>query len=251
MRKADEHRNALAALDDWEPYLLEHSGLPGPRANLELAQAVADVGTADRFDALLRWTPDRAPAGTADEFLAFAGTVGLGSLAAAGDTGSVERLKRLASDPRWRIREAVGLALQRVGAVDMRRLLDVAAEWSGGNDYERRACIAAVCEPPLLRRSADVREVARILDRVTAGVAGANSRRNDGFKSLRQTLGYCWSVAIAASPADVRPHMEAWLTHDDADVRRIMRDNLSKKRIHAASDAWVSLWQERLARRDR
>ena len=44
MTKVDEHRAALRALQDWEPYLLDHSGLPGPRANLELIAAVADEG---------------------------------------------------------------------------------------------------------------------------------------------------------------------------------------------------------------
>jgi hypothetical protein len=41
MSRADEYRRELARLADWEPYLQEHSGLPGPRGNLELAQAVA------------------------------------------------------------------------------------------------------------------------------------------------------------------------------------------------------------------
>ena len=44
MTKVDEHRAALRALQDWEPYLVDHSGLPGPRANLELIAAVADEG---------------------------------------------------------------------------------------------------------------------------------------------------------------------------------------------------------------
>ena len=40
MTKLDEYRAALPRLPaaDWEPYLLAHSNLPGPRGNLELAR---------------------------------------------------------------------------------------------------------------------------------------------------------------------------------------------------------------------
>jgi hypothetical protein len=50
-RRTGEHHSELARLADWEPYLREHSGLPGPRANLgELAQAVADLGELALFE---------------------------------------------------------------------------------------------------------------------------------------------------------------------------------------------------------
>ena len=34
----------LAGLPHWEPFLFRESGLPGPRGNIELAQAVATTG---------------------------------------------------------------------------------------------------------------------------------------------------------------------------------------------------------------
>jgi hypothetical protein len=43
MTAVEAHVRMLRTLDDPEPYLLEHSGLPGPRGNIELAQAAADV----------------------------------------------------------------------------------------------------------------------------------------------------------------------------------------------------------------
>ena len=47
MSSIETYRAALTALPaaDWETYLLAHSNLPGPRGNLELAAAVADLGT--------------------------------------------------------------------------------------------------------------------------------------------------------------------------------------------------------------
>jgi hypothetical protein len=33
----------LKSMKDWDSFLLQESGLPGPRGNIELAQAFADV----------------------------------------------------------------------------------------------------------------------------------------------------------------------------------------------------------------
>lgn len=44
MKKTDTYRETLKTLVAWEPFLLENSGLPGPRGNIELAQVVADEG---------------------------------------------------------------------------------------------------------------------------------------------------------------------------------------------------------------
>jgi hypothetical protein len=38
MAALDEYRRTLQDLDDPEPFLLEGSGLPGPRGNIELAR---------------------------------------------------------------------------------------------------------------------------------------------------------------------------------------------------------------------
>ncbi len=67
---------------DWEPYLLAHSNLPGPRGNLELAQAVADLGTEAQFRQWASLGPDVAPENTPECFLAFCGVVGLGAIMA-------------------------------------------------------------------------------------------------------------------------------------------------------------------------
>src|SRR2546425_12182310 len=55
--RVDGYRNDLRGLKDWEPYLRKHSGLPGPRANLELVAAVAEEADADRL-----WRGVGAPA---------------------------------------------------------------------------------------------------------------------------------------------------------------------------------------------
>lgn len=246
MSVIDEYRRELRDLDDPEPFLLEHSGLPGPRANIELAQAMADVGTRTRFDRFLSFTPERAPAGTREEFLAFCGAVGLGRLAAEGNAKALVTLRRLASDPRWRVREGVALGLQRLGASDMRPLFVEMRVWAGGDDFERRAAAAALCEPALLERESDARKVLAILDAITEDLSRSIERRSEGFRALRKGLAYGWSVAVAAAPGAGRPLMERWLRSDDPDVRCVMRQNLAKKRLTKAGADWVASWTSKL-----
>ncbi len=243
MTRIDEYRRRLAELDEWEPFLLAESGLPGPRGNIELGQAVADVGTREGFEDLLTWTPDAAPVGSREEFLAFCGTMGLGRLAAEGERDVLPRLRGLASDPRWRIREGVAMALQRLGAADMRALLAEMRSWARGNDLERRAAIAGPCEPALLLDERDAREVLAILETVTEALSRSTDRRSEGFRALRKGLAYCWSVAVAAAPDAGRPLMERWMGSEDPDVRWVMRQNLSKKRLEAAGADWVARWR--------
>ena len=46
MSTVETYREHLRQMCDWESFLLAESRLPGPRANLDLAQAAADEGDA-------------------------------------------------------------------------------------------------------------------------------------------------------------------------------------------------------------
>jgi hypothetical protein len=69
MAKAEEYRIKLISLTEWDAYLLEESGLPGPRGNIELAQAVADEGSREHFERYLEYTAEIAPENSPYEFL--------------------------------------------------------------------------------------------------------------------------------------------------------------------------------------
>lgn len=242
MSKIEDYRAKLRTMTDWEPFLLKESGLPGPRGNLELAQAVADEGTARQFDAFLSYNAERAPTNTPEEFLAVCGAVGLGRLAAEGDRAVLRRLRVHAADTRWRMREGVVMALQRLGDKNMDRLLREMEKWSRGNCLERRAAAAALCEPRLLHDPSHVRRVFDILDAITASIASAEERREESFLALRKGLGYCWSVAVAALPREGKARMEKWLPSKDKDIRWIMRENLKKDRLKRMDAKWVNKW---------
>ncbi len=246
MGKRDDYRATLKTLKDWDAFLLKESGLPGPRGNLELAQAVADEGDEALFRRYLSFTPELAPTDAPEEFLAFCGVVGLGRLLAEGKREVLEVLRRQASDPRWRTREGVAMALQRWGDVDMDALLREMEIWCTGNPLEQRAAAAALCEPRLLREEAHAAQVLQILGRITASIQGREDRKSDEFKALRKGLGYCWSVAVAALPEKGKPAMERWFSSDDPDVRWIMRENLKKDRLVRMDLQWAGSWVTKL-----
>jgi len=243
--KRDTYIQALRGLTDWDAYLLKESGLPGPRANLELVQAAADLGTAEQFRRWLALGPAETPAKTALEFLPVCGAVGLGRLLAEGQMVALPALRQHANDPRWRVREGVAMALQRWGDADMEALLSAMKDWAGGSWLEQRAVAAGLCEPRLLHSGRHAQAVLKLLDQITRAVAQASpaARKGDDFKALRQGLGYCWSVAAAAAPAAGKATMEKWLAYPDPDVRWIMQENLKKNRLTRMDAVWVRRWQ--------
>jgi hypothetical protein len=246
--KIELYRLKLRQLDDWAPFLLRESGLPGPRGNLELAHAVAVEGDRELFVRYLAYGPDQAPANSPYEFLVFCGLLGLGRMVAEGEHEHLATLRAYSNDPRWRMREAVAMALQWYGREDMTGLLSEMSKWAEGGWLEQRAAMAALCEPALLQNPADVAQVLQLLDRVTGGLAAAPAaeRKRDAYRVLRQGLGYCWSVAVAAAPQIGCSTMGRWLASEDRDVRWVMKTNLSKKRLMRAAPEWVASWRERL-----
>jgi len=220
--RKDAYRLELRALKDWEPYLKKHSGLPGRRANLELVKAVGDEADADRLWRL---------SASSDEYLALCGTAGLGRVALMEPDTVMTWLRELAADSRWRVREGVAMALQRMGGESMPHLLAEMRTWAGDGPFVQRAAAAGLCEPALLKKREDAVHVLELLDHITTSLTAAGDRKNEGFRVLRQALGYCWSVAAAAAPENGRAYFEKWLGSTDKDVVWIMRTNLAKARV--------------------
>ncbi|MEQ8235883.1 MAG: HEAT repeat domain-containing protein [Syntrophomonadaceae bacterium] len=243
MSKVDEYRRNLKKLDDWDRYLVDESRLPGPRANLELAEAVAQEGDLERFRRYLAYRAEDAPYGSALEFLPVCGVIGLGRILSEGRLEIFYELRILASDPRWRIREAVAIALQKFGDKDMDRLLKEMDIWSCGNLLERRAVIASLCEPRLLIKPEYTQKVLNILDRIMKDILLEDKRKTDEFTALRKALGYCWSVAVVAAPEAGKKYLEKWFVNKDKDIRWIMKENLKKNRLLKMDIEWTERWK--------
>jgi hypothetical protein len=249
MPRVDEYRERLRSLpeEDWDEYLRRNSNLPGPRGNLELAAAVSIEAARDWLLERASIDAGRAPENTPEGFLTFCGVRGLGRLIADGDSAALDLLRLRASDPRWRIREAVAMAMQDVGDADMQRLLLLAQELSQGRPLEQRAAAAALAEPRLLRDASYQQAVIEVLDRVMRSMSASAERRSEDFRALRQGMGYCWSVVIEAYPDAGKPAFENWLASEDKDIRWLLRENLKKKRLLRMDADWVARCLEALA----
>lgn len=223
-------------IDQIADYLGRHSNLPGPRANLTLLDAAGDVlpsPVAYRF------------AEAEDEYLACCGAVALGRVALddPADESALARLLNLAADDRWRVREAVAIALQRIGDQDPARLRSIVADWVRSKDaLVIRAALAGICEPRLLADQLTVEQAVAACGVATEFVADApaDQRKAPAMRTLRQALGYCWSVAVAA---DVQRGLPAFLALDvdDPDVAWIVAENRKKQRLKRILDAAAPL----------
>lgn len=235
-----------------EAIAARESGLPGPRGNLELIAAIADVTDAPT---LLAWAGESADAVSGNEprtVLVMAGIVGLGRLLSEGWQGPdgqrdlVERLRVLASDPRWRVREGVAVAVQRWAESDSEAAFSTAEAWAHDEPFVQRAAVAAVCEPNLLTESAPARRAVAVVDVVTADLASRPGRRGPDIDAVRKALGYGWSVAIVGDRTTGRPAFERWAESDDPTIRWIVRENLRKARLARLDATWVARWRARI-----
>lgn len=229
MAARDTWRAELAGRDPstWPAYLGAHSGLPGPRANTELAIAVAEV---------MDETPAHQMIDSGDEYLTMCAAVTLAARAA--EVVSNVTLRALACDARWRVREGVVLGLQLRADTAPEQVLQIAAAWAADPDpLVQRAAVAALCEPRLLRTPDQAAAALAVCRTTTSALAQLPTarRREPGVRTLRQALGYCWSVAVAADPGPGLAAFRALIAdndhHADPDVAWVIAENLRKKRL--------------------
>jgi len=218
---------------DLTAFLARNSGLPGPRGNLELADAFAE------------WAPRELIvqfADSDDEYLRFCGTEAVGRLIRddQDQAAMIDLIRTRARDDRWRVREGAARALQIVGDADRATLRRIVADWlESGDALVQRAAIAAICEPRLLgddeTRTAALAACASATQWIER--LPADQRRDPAVRALRQALGYCWSVAIAAAPGPGTIAFATLQGSPDPDVEWIVTSNASKARLRRVLDA--------------
>jgi hypothetical protein len=242
--------DALQTADDraLRDHLIADSRLPGPRMNLtavaSFARAVGDVARGDdppvdALEAMLDgWASLSAAAAPGDRPEVI---LPCAAIAAYGEVGTVRpewradeltKLRRAARDPRWRVREIVAQALQRLLDADWARTIDDLREWADEEDpLVLRAVAAAVAEPRLLgdtKRAASATDLERrVVKRYRA--LSPDQRRAESARTLRQALGYTISVVVAASGDFAL--LEELAVSGDNDLRWIVRQNLGKSRL--------------------
>jgi len=208
----------------WPDIVEENSGLPGPRANLALVEACALTADAAAIAALLA---------SGGEFATMCAAAAIARHASA--SHDAEQARALAMDERWRVREGVAIGLQLWGDEEPEALRRLAASWAASPDpLVQRAAVAAVCEPRLLRTPDAASAAVAVCSAASASLAAlpAERRRDPDVRTLRQALGYAWSVAVVADAASGLPVFDA-LDVTDPDIAWIVRENLRKKRLQS------------------
>lgn len=229
-----------------EFYLRDQSRLPGPRANIELAQDFSDLltlcapGRPEEVRALLNHLlrdEQKVASNTPGEFVFFCGVLAFGFCACALPEWREEvfgLLARYAQSQAWRVRESTVLAWQRLlASIPDKALTALMNLLDQGDCLQLRACLAAVSEPALLHNTEFI-EAALVVQRVAIeylrSLPVAERRRADA-RILRQALGYTLSVVTAARPDDGFALMCEIATWNDPDINWILRENLKKRRL--------------------
>ena len=233
--------------EELRAFLQKNSGLPGPRANLELAHSFADSVAHMRLEdwqwefllEMAATSATKAPVNTPKEFLPFCGLLALGALYGTGlprarRRAALAALKAAASDKRWRTREAVAQGLQLIGEKDLPALKEIITDWLPGSSLlEKRAIAAALAHPPILKDAEFALFSLDVSRTLLASVTrlDAKSRKDEAFKILRQGLGYALSVFVQFCPAEGFALMRKSAAVRDSDMAWIIRENLKKKRL--------------------
>ncbi len=219
-------------------HLLKNSGLPGPRGNLELLYSFAASASEQEAEECLSYYDDDLN-NSPKEFVVMCGIVARCVLRSGGDiVGAIASVRAFAVHPSWRIREAVAMGIQEIAEGRMDEVMAALRPWVDGNALERRAVVAALCEPKLLKDASVTAAVLRILGMITEELARAD-RLTDGQVALRKALGYGWSVAVAASPVVGKAAFEAMAVSPGKHIQWIVRENLKKNRLIRMDEFWV------------
>jgi hypothetical protein len=240
MTKQEEYSRILQTLDDWIPYLMANSSLPGPRGNLELAYAAAHTSSLRQMNLLISVDTPGVLENTPEVFVVFCGIVSLGTHVIPGDIKYMNLLKQYANDTRWRIRESVAMALQEIGKKDMNFLLSEVNSWKDGSFLQMRAAAAGLCEPILLKDPVIAIQVLEILNHITTRFQDERPDTKEEDNILLKGLNYCWSVAVAEYPPLGKCLMEKWISTGNPRIQKIMFNNLMKNRLIKMDSDWVN-----------
>ena len=240
--------------------LVRASGLPGVRANVPLANAFADecARRGHATDALLTkmaaLSADNASGGSPFEYLPMCGVLGWGARGASDAKArgaALTLLHESADDLRYRVREAVILSLERMGAATGDELLADVAPWMDGF-FHAAAVLTALVAPAWLHQTHDpalatlrLHEGAELIRE-----APRSAMRYPGYKALLDALRAAPKHLAQRHGGGVLDEVKRWTEIGSVDLRELameaVRDEKTKARflthvtaVHESRDANV------------
>lgn len=229
-----------------ENYLSTNSNLPGPRGNLALAFRFADCFkeksiSRDLLDLIIKWvniSPEEAPTNNPREYLTFCGILALGEHYCYAEEEIknliMTQFKTAMNDKRWRTREGAAMGFQRIAEKDINPIKKHFTMWFSGSNYlEKRAFIAALAHPPILKN----KEIAQfslnmsedILNEILS--VSKTCRRSEEFAVLSKGLQYALSVFVADIPEEGFNLLKKYAEFNDPELNKIIKSNLGKSRL--------------------
>jgi hypothetical protein len=228
-----------------ESYLLEYSNLPGKRGNIELAFSFADY-VEEKYSkdkgqvftyclTLISENPHDTQVIGNEEFLPFCAIIALGRIGkidATKEDEVIEFLKVSAKDGRWRIREAVAMAIQELMDVHPKATIEKLHAWVNEDTYlVHRALVAGVAEPRLMNNR-DIARVSLEIHKIILGkIAREPAIRDKDYKVLVKGLCYTLSVIITGIEDEGFAYLEALITTEHPIIKKIVRENKKKNRL--------------------
>jgi hypothetical protein len=235
--------------DEVIEYLEKNSKLPGPRANLELADSFAEsieelvtvTSNQTRMKILSKLCSELAETkidpNSPAEFVSFCGVRGIGALGSSSDKQlqrSLSSLRKYANSDSWRAREAVAMSLQKLLMKSSGTVLEELESWLEGNNWlEMRAVAAATAEPALMSNDLIAKKCLEFQKEIIRKIARSCDRSSEQFKALRKALGYTLSVVAVAKPKESFALLREIIdpAFKDTDLKWIAKENLKKERI--------------------
>lgn len=238
--------NDINNINKLENFLVSESNLPSRRANLELAYSFADCFQILKindiqWNLLNKWIDLSIKDASVDnpkEFLPFCAIQTFGSLYPHCDTKRKEYiiniLKSYANDKRWRIREAVAMAFQRIAENNFIIINEIFSNWIvNATLLEKRAIIATLAHPPILDNKDNVLFCLQITEEILTHIHTLNKdiRKTEDYRVLKKGLEYAISVFVEKLPLEGFVLLQKWGQIDDVDIKRIVTSNLGKARL--------------------
>lgn len=211
--------------------LAKLSGLPGTRINAGMVEAFAVEAGArgKKVDALLRamvlLDADLAPGGSAHEIVPVCAVHALGVRGATDAKArpfAVEHLHAACDDLRFRVRDAVPVALARIGAKAGDALVVELAPYMDGY-FHATAALLALALPAFLDMTHDAATVVTRLAEAFELVKGAprSASRYPGHKALMEALAAAPVRLAARYPAETVAEIDRWATAKDPALREL------------------------------
>ena len=217
--------------------LKKESGLPGPRANLEIAAVLSRMAARAPeqgfYELALPWallSSEEAETNTPEEYLTVVGIRILGGLYALSNTKRQQTIRHLFEqrvvDTRWRSREAVAMALQDIGEAAFDEMVSIVTEWASGSRLFQRAVLVALAHPPFLNE-----ERAIFALKIADGILKEARWQEEEGRILKAAFEFAPSVYVTKAPKEGFALLRCWASHADKTTLNIVAKNLRKSRL--------------------